>query len=353
MRRTLTLAVAIVLMLLALTGATEAREVTIAVVRDGPGPRESIVEAVKDELGPHLRRDATVQFKTDPAFDAGWDPGQVPETLRNALDDPEVDIVLAMGFRGLSEAARPGVELTKPVICAFVQSADVFDLAYGQADRSTKANLSIVAVPKRSEQDIRRFRELVGFRKLTIAVTAETLAEFPAIRDEGAEIERRLEVEIEFVGVGSDIDRAIPELTAAEAVYLTQLDRLDAPARQRLFEALNARKIPTFSARGHADVHLGALAGQTPDFSDQLVRRLALNLSRIIRGERAEDLPVWMTVDTRMLINGVTAKAIGWSPDRETRNFAHFLHPEALELQRETLALIDAFQLAEQQNAEL
>ena len=42
-------------------------------------------------------------------------------------------------------------------------------------------------------------------------------------------------------------------------------------------------------------------------------------------------------VGVTVAINGATAKTLGWSPDRETRIFARFLHPDALELQAETL----------------
>jgi outer membrane protein TolC len=334
-------------------GAAAAREVTVAVVKDGPGPRDRLADAVKQELALHVPRDVTVRLKQDPAFDAGWDPALVPVALQSALADPEVDFVVAVGLLGAREAARPDLELSKPVLCSFVQPADLFDLAYGRADGTSKPNLSVVAVASRSERDIALFRDLVGFRELTVAAMAEELRVMPEFRQEAAAIERRLGVGIEVVGVSADVDAAARALSDAEAVYVTRLERLDDAARERLFDTLAARKVPTFSARGHNDVHLGALAAQTPDFNAQLVRRLSGNLARLIRGEPTENLPVLMTVDTRLLINGATARTLGWAPDRETRIFARFLHPEALELQAETLDLAEAFRLAELQNTDL
>lgn len=330
-----------------------AREVTIAVVKDGPGPRDQYQDAIESELALHLPRDVTVRFKADPGFDAGWEIAEVPAALGRAIDDPDVDIVLVIGMMGAGEVVRSDRPLSKPVVCTFVQPTDLFSLAYGRADRLSKPNLSLVAMPGRSDRDIRRFRELVGFDSLTIAVTSEELVALPEVRDEAEKIERRLGVGVDLVGVGADAGQAISALAGAEAVYVTRLERLDRPGRRRLFEALAARGIPTFSVRGHSDVELGVLAGQTPDYDDQIVRRLALNLSRLIRGEPAEDLPVLLTVDTQLLVNGATARALGWSPDRETRIFARFLHPEALELKAESLELAEAFRLAEQQNTEL
>jgi outer membrane protein len=330
-----------------------AREVTIGVVKDGPGPRDNLADSIKRELDLHVPGDVTVRFKVDPGFDAGWDAAKVPAALSQALDDPEVDLVLVIGMMGVREVVQSDEPLAKPVVCAFVQSRDLFGLDYRRADRTRRPNLSLVAMPGRVDRDIRRFHDLVGFRSLTIAVSEEALAAVPEMRGETAKIEERFGVGAEVIGVGADVEQAISALSGAEAVYLTLLERFDPSARRRLFDALATNKIPTFSAVGHSDVQLGALAGQTSDYEAQVVRRLGLNIGRLIRGEAAEDLPVLMSVDTRLLINGATAKTLGWSPDRETRIFARFLHPEALELPREALDLAEAFRLVEQQNTEL
>jgi outer membrane protein TolC len=104
---------------------------------------------------------------------------------------------------------------------------------------------------------------------------------------------------------------------------------------------------------GQSDVELGALAVLTPDITRQVVRRVAINLSRLIRGESTADLPVVMTVDTKIWINGRTAVAVGYEPDFEAAIYARFLHPEAFEEIRETLTLEQAFALAEQGNVSL
>jgi outer membrane protein TolC len=335
------------------TGAATAREITIGVVTDGPGPNTEVVAAVEQELAKHLPRDTTARWRSDPAFDAGWGLDRAAAALGAALGDPGVDYVLTLGFATAREAARPDLQLTKPVLNGFVQPADIFGLAYGRTDRSAKENLAVIAVPSRMARDVERFRQLVPFRSLTVPVNAQRL-DFPDdLREAIAAFEKRLGIQIDFVGVSDDVDAAIAGIGNAEAVYLTRLERLDRAARQQLIDALNAKGIPTFSGRGNADVHMGALAAQTPDFSQQVVRRLALNLSRLIRGESASTLPVLMSVDTRLTINAATAKAIGWSPDRETRIFARYLNPEALELSAESLELAAAFELAEQENTDL
>jgi outer membrane protein TolC len=78
------------------------------------------------------------------------------------------------------------------------------------------------------------------------------------------------------------------------------------------------------------------------------VRRVALNLGRLIRGRPATELPVLLSVDTRLRINARTAASIGYTPGRETRIFAEFVHPEELESDAEPLDFRLLFSKAEQ-----
>ena len=96
---------------------------------------------------------------------------------------------------------------------------------------------------------------------------------------------------------------------------------------------LTERGIPTFSMSGAPDVDNGAFATLLPDLTEPVVRRVALNLSRLIRGESTSDLPVILTVDTRLFINGRTAAAVGWIPTWETRIFASFRYEDELDEQ--------------------
>ncbi|RLE18950.1 MAG: hypothetical protein DRJ65_20805 [Acidobacteria bacterium] len=72
-----------------------------------------------------------------------------------------------------------------------------------------------------------------------------------------------------------------------------------------------------------------------------------------MRGEAASDLPVVFSTDSRLLVNGRTASALGISLSQEVRMFAAFLHGEAMEDAAEPLVLAEAMRLAGQQNATL
>ncbi len=78
-------------------GSAAARTVTIGVVRDGPVARGDLVLRVEEELRRLVSGDVTIRFKAVPEFDAGWDGARVRTVLENAINDPEVDIVLGAG----------------------------------------------------------------------------------------------------------------------------------------------------------------------------------------------------------------------------------------------------------------
>lgn len=333
--------------------AAQARTVTVAVVRDGPGPEDRLVTLIQEELANHTPRGTTVELKRDEAFDAGWSYDNAAGALQAAFDDPQVDLVLAVGSLVTYSAARSESPLTKPVVSAFVQRTDVFSLPYSEDGESLKPNLSFIVIPQRAGADVLAFRELVPFRALHVAVTPEDLNNFAELTEGLKRYEEQLGVELSLVAVTPELDDSMAKFGNARAVYLTRLQRLTTEQRGRLIDELNRRRIPTFSMLGHPDVEQGALAGVTPDIERQVVRRVALNLGRLMRGKSTGELPVLLSVDTRLKINGRTAAAIGYSPPREVRVFAELLHPEALEEESQPLAFADLLVAAAQGNRSL
>ncbi len=348
--RTGSRAVLFFLCVVLLAGAAAARTVTVAVVRDGPAPGQDLVARIQEELPRHVPAGTTVAWKEDPAFDAGWDADRVRDALNAALADPDVEIVLAAGALVTLEAAGGGVELTKPVVSAFVQRSNVFPLPYAEGE-TLPENLSFTVLPQRFRREVRTFQSLVPFRKLHVVVDAGRLAAFGTTETVADWLRSELGTELVTVPVATEGD---PDaLAGAEAVVLAATPRLSHDARRALIAELTRQKVPTWSIVGHGDVEDGALAALTPDTTDQVVRRVALNLSRLLRGAATTELPVVLTAESKLLLNARTARKVGYLPDPETRLFASYLHPEALAEPTEPLELATVFDLAESGNKTL
>ncbi len=293
-----------------------ARLCRIAVVKDGASVYfDELTRLIQKELAILTGDACRLVFRDDPEFNAGWQPQNIPAILDRALADPEVDLVLAAGILAAQAAARPDRVLPKPVISGFVQDPDAAGLPYNTNGFSTKTNFNFVVVPLRSLRDLEVFHELTSFTNLAVVADEIIAANLDNVAGQIREAAEHFQAGITLVPAADSaaavIGRIGPE---TDAVYLTPALRMPAPEWQALIAGLNRRKLPTFSLMGHADVELGALAGISPEGSDRLARRIALNIQQILDGVPPEQLPVAMPVDEKLVINEATARAIGYSP---------------------------------------
>ena len=349
--RLATFAAAAVLLLLP---EVSARQVRIAVVRDGPTAAGDLVPGIDAELGRLLGGVDAVTFVEAPQFNAGWDPARARTVLESALSDRTIDYVLVTGPLVFQEAARPDLKLTKPVVGAFIQRADLFCMPSDNASGTRKPNLSFVISPGGAASDIQTALEGIPFERAVIALDAlyaDHLEYLPALLRERGE---SLGVALTTWPVGSDVAAALAALPAdAEWVFLAATPRLTADQRRALIAGLTERRLPTFSLLGHFDVELGALAASAPDLSQQLERRTALNIQQLIRGSSTGELPVVMQIDSRLLVNGRTASALGFALTQRVRATAQVLHPEALEPAGEPVSIQDVMEMVQAGNLQL
>jgi outer membrane protein TolC len=327
------------------------QQVTIGVVTDGPGLENEIVQRVEAELMQLADPALSIRFKSVPEFDARWDATKYGEVVRNALNDPEVDMILAVGMMVEFEAVQPDLVLTKPFFSATPQRADIPHLPYSPEGRALKSNLSLVVMPQRAERDVELFQKLALFDRLHYGagIHEDRLIEAsaPAIR----RFEQELDIEIIPVTITKELESSLGALdTTVQAVYLGRMPQLSREQRRLLIRELTDRGIPTFSFRGYPDVEMGALAAYTPDVTPQVVRRVALNINQVLRGTPVTDLPVFLEVESKLMINGRTAAALGYYPDMETSVTATILHPEALQMELVPLSFASALRRAEEGN---
>jgi outer membrane protein TolC len=334
--------------------AGKGNSITVAVVKDGPSREYGIISTIERELKQLLPEGPDVIFLEDPAFDAGWEPARVRTVLRNALDDPRVDIVLGIGAIVTSVAAAPDFELTKPFVSGFVQRADIPKLPYSEEDHTLKDNFSVVAIPGRVERDLRIFHQLFPFATLHLAVDATEMSQLPEVEQLLAKYSEELGFELKLFPVTDSfvevLDQMGPEI---EAIYLTRMPRLSTENRQELIKSLNALSVPTFSLLGVEDVELGALAGLMPRIERQVARRIALNITQLQRGISTDELPVFLTVSQRLVMNGATAATIDYNLGYKARAYATIINQEAPVSDKQRLDLNMAVNIALENNVEL
>lgn len=292
--------------------------VRIGVVVDGPWEGNApVLELFRGEIGDLLADEFDVRFSARATIIADWSQDGVHDAIDRLLNDSEIDMVLAVGILSGQDLARRG-PLPKPCLAPFTTDPVIQQLP-ADNNHSGVHNFTYIAPSAPLIRDLRLFRELVPFTKLTILSHRPYHEGIP-------EIQRNLQKRLSADGIELTVitleGRAAPALAAlppdTEAVYLTPL-LLPASEFDRLIEGLIARKLPSFSYLGYDEVARGVLAGAAPetDFA-RLARRTALDMQRILLGEDAADLPITIPREEQLTLNMATARAIGYSPTWDT-----------------------------------
>jgi outer membrane protein TolC len=335
-------------------GASAAEPVTIAVVKDGPSTEERILDPLLRELDHRLGERWTPRYKQSPAFDAGWDPGRCAGAVQAALDDPEVDMVLGLGYLVIQAAADEALPLNKPFLGFSPVLGDAPPLPYSPDDFSTKPNFLMGILPRGAAGVLRAFKDVAALQSVHVLLDAIELQHLENLSGELEQVAAGLAIPVTPVAVAGDADAALAAVPGeAQGVLLTRLPRLSLSERRRLVDGLVARGLPSFSTEGSADLELGVLATNLPDLERQAIRRTAGNIRQLLRGEDSASLPVFLLPNTRLQVNGRSAAAIGFKPSYATRLAIDVLHAEALEADLPALTLAKVYELAESGNFNL
>ncbi|MCZ6653489.1 MAG: TolC family protein [Planctomycetota bacterium] len=220
-------------------------------------------------------------------------------------------------------------EIPKPVVAAVVVDPETEGIPIEIRERprpgragtervrvSGVPNLSYVAFDQDFEREVETFREITPFSRLAILTMEALQNELVAVRESVARDLQEIGVDATFLPVGRSIEQVLDLLpTDIEAVMLGSMPHLPGEEFVRLIVALHERKLPTYSLGGQRDVRRGVMASLKMDRNELfLVRRVALNLFSVLRGEDASELPVDFTVDEQLTINMASARAVGVDP---------------------------------------
>jgi len=328
--------------------------INIAVVRDGPTFDKEITELINPELLHLLGDDYSFNFVESTDFNAQWDPNKFRSAIENALNDETVDIVLGVGAMITQQAASDDLMLTKPFVSTTLLSGDVPPLPFSMEDHSSKENLILVILPIERDKDFEVFNKLIQFDTLYFGVPVEELNYLKNMLSKIETYSKEIGATIIPVPITKDIKETIANIPVeSQAFYVLRTPRLSVAERKGLIDSLISRKIPVFSGQGIEDIKLGVFATNKPNMNQEVARRTAINLFRLIRGEKATDLPVFLISDFKLIINGKTAAKIGYYPDYNIRVSATILYREYLEGEVREINLKDALNLAAEGNTSL
>lgn len=331
-----------------------ARDVTIAIVKDGPSPiLDQRIEGVTQELKSLAAPDFRIIFKESPDFNAQWRADRIWPALKHALSDPAVDLVYAAGMLVSEAAAEKEFILPKPVVAGVAQDSELVGLEADAEGHSPKENLAFISFPKNVRDDIDAFQRLVGFSTLHVLVDRRIGTLSKHVAGYIARIEREAHISVTVVMVDTLAAPVLAALSDAKAVLLTIFPLLSPEETRALIDGINRLKIPSFSILGRPMVDLGVMAGRLPAVEKRIQRRTALNMYQILLGEPVGRLNVTIALPLQLLLNIETAQQIGFEADIATLVEQVEWVGERKMVSQASLSLEEAMRMAATENAEI
>ncbi len=338
---------AVVLLTWCATGLAQ-RRVDVAIVTDGPQYQLQEVEQIfRDELLALTADEFDVRFKQ---VDADWSVPSVIAAMETAYADPEIDMVLVIGFAG-NQIMVSRESFAKPTFLPLVFNPELLD-APVREDQSGRRNLNYLADRVPFSRDLESFQRVMPFANAAILVDTVILAAVPRaprlLQEQGESVNFTI---IGHDGRDHDLLAKLPAQT--EAVLLGGLPRMPRAEFDQLLNDITENRLPSFSMVSEAEVKRGALASDTVQTDYQrLARRNALNMQAVMLGERAEDQPVYFDGKRQLTINMETARRIGLSPRFDVLSEAEELNAQP-DVTGPELGLEEVARLAMERNLDL
>ncbi|MDD4426128.1 MAG: TolC family protein [Mariniphaga sp.] len=219
---------------------------------------------------------------------ANWQSEKVNGNLQTFLNDPEVDIIVTLGFLS-SEAAARLPAYPKPEIAATVLDPVLQNLPQ-KPDKSTGVtNFAWIESLIRLKSDMHSFTRIFESRNLAVIIPRELYSKFPILTSYLKADKNTFDVSFVPVGENENPVKQLP--TGTDAAMVFPLVQHSIAATEVIFSSLNEQGIPSLSVNGAAYLDQGATITFTPQFTfQQLARQVAVRVLKAAEGASLGDI---------------------------------------------------------------
>ncbi len=310
-------------------GPVYGSDVNIGIVFDGPWSGQmDLLSGIKQEIGDLTRGEFSIRYPSSATLTGEWDLDSIDENLNTLFANDSVDIIITLGFISSQYVCHLG-PLPKPVIAPLIMDSGFQELPFETGSSGVK-NLNYINAPSTFERDIKIFQEIIPFKYLAILINQSFVDMYPEELEEARDIFTKHGIEAKFVGIGKTVGKKITALSPyTQAVYVLPLAQLPDSEYEILTDELIKRRLPSFSYEGSVRVRQGCLVGlNKDDIVTRLSRRIALNVQRIILGDKPENIPVAISFDQQLTFNMTTGNAIDIYPSWAVMTEAQIIKTE-------------------------
>ena len=276
-----------------------ARTLVYAFVFDGPSDKNNqVMEQFKKAITVSTAPEYRASFPKENVFVGNWTEAGAKQAAAKAMKS-NATMVVSLGWF-VSNALNSTPNKNK-----FVLTIDQYGLRdfgdnfFNPVQQNIKgANL---------------FYKLVPFKKGVVLMNENF---YRTKKDWNAYLKKKLPtMNLTVVPVNNNIDPIIAKLDNYDAVIVTPLFNVSTEKRKALYNAINAKKIPSYSTLGKEDVEMGILMGTGAyDLDRKVSEATSFNIKAVLAGKTPKPQKVQFYEDELLYINKDTADDLGYQP---------------------------------------
>lgn len=291
------------------------KTIKIGFIQDGNSEKLQLLKKlITKETKELTKSEFNVEFSDKFDIQCNWDYNCIKDNLNKYIKNKNIDLVIANGIVS-SELASKLENYPIPII-----ATNIFDVNFQQVplkgNTSGIKNLTYIDIRKNFKKDLQTLYSLYPYKNLTILYPNYYNLNKSKSEKFVKNLLKDKNIKINFLTISKNLtnwENNLMEFT--DAVYITSLDNLTYSQIENLLNQLNKMKIPTFAASGYKYVEKGALAGfGNKDLENVIARQTALNIQRILTGEKAKDIPLYVNRVEKLYINMKTSRKIDVYP---------------------------------------
>lgn len=308
------------------------RTVRIGCILAGAGPElKEVIPRARREARELFGEDYTLDFVCPQDWVLGWELAGTEAVLASAAQDTDLDMLWIFGPLAVVAASRLDLQHCLPVMGMTLWDVQDLGIDDVQAQNQSEKSLLLISQHKRIQRDLEHMQSLFAPERVRILVPSGLLRSVPRVQSILEQRARDGDIELKVTGIsGFDVSAArVHTWEQSIPVYAGPGLGLSPAQREELYTRLRKEHIASFSAAGHRDVVIGALAGARPEINVQLARRIALSTRDLLTGSMADSLSASLDVVDRLKINARTATAVGWDIGMENTLQADILQTGA------------------------
>ncbi len=288
-----------------LQAAPNAKPIELAFVFDGPSDKNAEVLATFQKvITMSLLPDFKASFPKDLIFTGNWTEAGAKAVSDKALAS-RARMIISLGF--MSSDYYAGKQNKQKYVITIDQ--------YGLRDFGDKFFNPV----QQSVDDFVTFHALVPGSKKTAILMNENY--YKMHQDWNSIIKKRLadkkcDINFVLVPMNSDVQGSLSKMPSdVDSVFVTPLFNLTQAQRKEVYQYINSKKLPSYSAVGKEDVAIGAMLGtSTFNVDKKLAEATSFNIHGVLHGMAVKDQKIPFYDDKILFYNSDTGEEVGYVP---------------------------------------